>query len=134
MAPKESGAIAASRKAFQPRYRGGPSQIDFPPIRNGVDYLVSVIQHLDAESGTGPREIRYRVLHLHAAAEVLLKSRLLREPWSLVESGKAPLEAFVPQTHHHGMEAEVDFGDITVRLAGELVNLLYAFLPAVLFG
>jgi hypothetical protein len=44
-----------------------------------------------------------------------------RKPEILVESGKAPLEAFVPQTHQPGHEAEVDFGDVTVRLADELV-------------
>lgn len=34
-----------------------------------------------------------------------------RKPEILVESGKAPLEAFVPRTHQPGHEAEVDFGD-----------------------
>ncbi|MFF3907823.1 hypothetical protein ACFYZJ_17905 [Streptomyces sp. NPDC001848] len=51
-----------------------------------------------------------------------------RKPRILVESGKAPLEAFVPQTHQPGMEAEVDFGDVSVRLAGELVTCcLFSF-------
>ena len=51
-----------------------------------------------------------------------------RKPEILVESGKAPLEAFVPQTHLPGHEAEVDFGDVTVRLAGELVTCyLFSF-------
>jgi transposase len=45
-----------------------------------------------------------------------------RKPQILAESGKVPMEAFVPQTHQPGMEAEVDFGDVTVRLAGELVT------------
>lgn len=64
-------------------------QVDFPPVRNGIDYLVSVVEHLDADTHTGPREIKYAVLHLQAAAEVLLKSRLLREHWSLVFSDPA---------------------------------------------
>ncbi|MDO0929765.1 IS21 family transposase [Streptomyces sp. TG1A-8] len=51
-----------------------------------------------------------------------------RKPEILVESGKAPLEAFVPQTHQPGHEAEVDFGDVTIRLAGELVTCyLFSF-------
>ncbi|WP_371648475.1 MULTISPECIES: hypothetical protein [unclassified Streptomyces] len=51
-----------------------------------------------------------------------------RRPEILVESGKASLEAFVPQTHLPGHEAEVDFGDVTVRLAGELVTrYLFSF-------
>ncbi|WP_331751891.1 hypothetical protein OG713_45925 (plasmid) [Streptomyces sp. NBC_00723] len=60
-----------------------PDQLDFPPIRNGVDYLVSVVDHLTVDD-VGPREIKYSVLHLQAAAEVLLKARLVREHWSLV--------------------------------------------------
>ncbi|MFC4606228.1 hypothetical protein ACFO9E_00050 [Streptomyces maoxianensis] len=43
-------------------------------------------------------------------------------PQILVESGRAPLEAFVRQTHQPGMEAEVDFGGVSVRLAAELVT------------
>ncbi|MGW3245492.1 hypothetical protein [Streptomyces sp. NPDC001070] len=50
------------------------------------------------------------------------------KPEIAVESGKVPLEAFVPQTHQPGHEAEVDFGDVTVRLAGELVTCyLFSF-------
>jgi transposase len=38
------------------------------------------------------------------------------------------VEAFVPQTHLPGAEAEADFGDVTVRLGGELVVCyLFAF-------
>ncbi|MFB8106771.1 IS21 family transposase [Streptomyces sp. NPDC056007] len=51
-----------------------------------------------------------------------------RKPQIAVEAGKAPIEAFVPQTHPPGMEAEVDFGDVAVRLAGELVTCyLFSF-------
>ncbi|MET3902544.1 IS21 family transposase [Paenarthrobacter sp. 4246] len=35
-----------------------------------------------------------------------------------VESGNAPVEAFVPQEHAPGAEAEVDFGDVWVDLDG----------------
>ncbi|MDJ0315786.1 IS21 family transposase [Arthrobacter antibioticus] len=34
------------------------------------------------------------------------------------EAGKAPIEVFVPQEHAPGAEAEVDFGDVWVDLAG----------------
>ncbi|MFC7831001.1 hypothetical protein [Streptomyces sp. NPDC057375] len=39
-----------------------------------------------------------------------------------VQAGRGVVEAFVPQPHKSGAEAEVDFGDVTVRLAGELVT------------
>ncbi|MGW4509225.1 hypothetical protein ACWENO_31755 [Streptomyces sp. NPDC004436] len=58
--------------------------VDFPPVENGVDYLVSVVKHLTAEEPPGPRHLKYAVLHLQAATEVLLKARLQREHWSLV--------------------------------------------------
>jgi hypothetical protein len=63
--------------------------LDFPPVRNGVDYLLSVVDQLyrDRVLQQGlptPRDIKYAVLHLQAAAEVLLKARLLRDHWSLV--------------------------------------------------
>ncbi|MEW2417555.1 hypothetical protein AB0953_28090 [Streptomyces sp. NPDC046866] len=59
-------------------------EVDFPPVENGVDYLQSVVEHLTAEQQPGPRHLKYAVLHLQAAAEVLLKARLQREHWSLV--------------------------------------------------
>lgn len=46
------------------------------------------------------------------------------------QAGKGMVDAFVPQTHKPGAEAEaeVDFGDVAVKLAGELVTCyLFAF-------
>lgn len=40
----------------------------------------------------------------------------------LAESGRAPVEVFVPQSHRPGEEAEVDFGDVVVELRGQLVT------------
>lgn len=69
--------------------------VSFPPVPNGIDYLISVVDHL-ATHGSGspdpkPRDLKYAVLHLQAAAEVLLKARLLHEHWALVfkDPGKA---------------------------------------------
>lgn len=59
-----------------------PQQIEYSPVRNGLDYLKSVIDHLQDEPTA--RDLKYAVLHLQAAAEVLLKVRLMREHWSLV--------------------------------------------------
>ncbi|MGY4917620.1 serine/arginine repetitive matrix protein 1 [Streptomyces sp. 900116325] len=65
--------------------RSGPPQLDFPPVRNGLDYLESVVDHLDeSESSVTTRDVKYAVLHLQAAVEVLLKARLLAEHWTLV--------------------------------------------------
>ncbi len=54
----------------------------FPPMENGLDYLTSVIEHLRDEPDQ--RDLKYAVLHLQAAVEVLLKARLIRQHWSRV--------------------------------------------------
>ncbi|MGW8782600.1 hypothetical protein ACWGNM_31680 [Streptomyces sp. NPDC055796] len=49
----------------------------------------------------------------------------------LAASGKAPVEAFAPQSHQLGMEAEVDFGDVNVLLASEPVTCyMFSFRPS----
>ncbi|MCX5082727.1 hypothetical protein [Streptomyces sp. NBC_00401] len=57
-------------------------ELAFQPVENGMDYLLSVTRHL-ADRPT-PRDLKYAVLHLHSAVEVLLKARLLQEHWALV--------------------------------------------------
>ncbi|MFD5079605.1 hypothetical protein [Streptomyces sp. NPDC058371] len=72
---------------------GGP--VNFPPVQNGLDYLLSVVEHLATEKpprhgaprapeDATPRKLKYAVLHLQAAVEVLLKYRLQLEHWTLV--------------------------------------------------
>lgn len=39
-----------------------------------------------------------------------------------LQAGKGVVDAFVPQTHRPGAEAEVDFGDVTTKLAGKQVT------------
>ncbi|WP_163508184.1 hypothetical protein [Fodinicola acaciae] len=51
--------------------------LEFNPIVNGVDFLDSAISNL-ADS-QDPRNLKYAVLHLQAAIEILVKVRLQRE-------------------------------------------------------
>jgi transposase len=41
-----------------------------------------------------------------------------RRPEITIEEGRGPAQVFVPQHHPPGLEAEVDFGELYVRLAG----------------
>lgn len=84
------------RRYVPPGRPSAPSQVDFPPIRNGIDYLASVVQRLAEPESVEDRDLKYAVLHLQAAVEVLLKARLLREHWSLVfkDPGKATRAAY----------------------------------------
>ncbi|WP_166028973.1 hypothetical protein [Streptomyces chilikensis] len=70
--------------------------VDFPPLENGVDYILSVAEYLTAQQPPTPRNLKYAVLHLQAAAEVLLKARLQLEHWILVfkEPGSASRQKF----------------------------------------
>ncbi|WP_217547672.1 hypothetical protein [Streptomyces sp. GbtcB6] len=95
--PPQSAPPASGRRYVPPGRPSGPPQLDFPPVRNGIDYLASVVEHLDEnESDVGPRDLKYAVLHLQAAVEVLLKARLLREHWSLIfkDPGRATRKNF----------------------------------------
>jgi hypothetical protein len=57
-------------------------KLQFPPLLNGLDYIESVVADLAGEPTA--KDLKYAVLHLHGAVEVLLKVRLMREHWTLV--------------------------------------------------
>ncbi|MFE4305689.1 hypothetical protein [Streptomyces sp. NPDC056891] len=83
----------SARRIRKAEFVGDPH---FPPVANGLDYLVSVVDLLESDSGgSTARELKYAVLHLAAGAEVLLKARLQIEHWSLVftHPGQATREA-----------------------------------------
>ncbi|MEU5630263.1 hypothetical protein ACH47C_01650 [Streptomyces rishiriensis] len=81
------GPDGPPRRADEP---GG--LVDFPPVQNGTDYLLSVVENLVPtrigrnvlDERVTPRRLKYAVLHLQAAVEVLLKYRLQLEHWTLV--------------------------------------------------
>ncbi|MFJ8973646.1 hypothetical protein ACIRJ3_30560 [Streptomyces anulatus] len=54
-----------------------------------MDYLISAVEHLD--SSPTARDLKYAVLHLQAATEVLFKARLIVQDWRLLS--KKPAEA-----------------------------------------
>ncbi|MFE3228607.1 hypothetical protein [Nocardia sp. NPDC059228] len=45
-----------------------------------------------------------------------------RKPQIRIEAGCEPTEVFIPQAHHPGEEAEVDFGEFVVRRRGETLT------------
>ncbi|MEW2522820.1 hypothetical protein [Actinacidiphila alni] len=76
-----------------PQAPNGPSaggsprpDVNYPLLKNGLDYLVDVVDLLATDQGeqVDARTLKYAVLHLQAGVEVLLKARLRREHWSLV--------------------------------------------------
>ena len=70
-------------------------------------------------SEQGMRDVSYRSVRGYVAQ---------RRPEIRVAAGRGPVEVFVPQSHRPGVEAEVDFGDVVVRLRGQLVTCaLFSF-------
>jgi transposase len=61
----------------------------------------------------GMTDVSYQVVRAYVAA---------RRPEVRIEAGRGPVEAFVPQTHRPGAEAEVDFGDVAILLRGQQVT------------
>ncbi|MFE3121866.1 hypothetical protein ACFXHD_00405 [Streptomyces hydrogenans] len=48
----------------------------FPALPNGLDFLSSAVELLARPAGPLPRDLKYAVLHLRTAVEILLKARL----------------------------------------------------------
>ncbi|MFF9022500.1 hypothetical protein [Streptomyces eurythermus] len=81
---EDEDGVPGSRPGGEPKAKApARSEVNFPPVLNGIDYLDNVADHLRFGQPT-PRNLKYAVLHLQAAAEVLLKARLVQEHWSLV--------------------------------------------------
>lgn len=98
-------------------------KVNFPPIQNGIDYLTSAVSLLQGleDSEDEQRDLKYVVLHLQAATEVLLKLRVIQEHWSLVfrDPGKATQEAY-----KSGEFTSIGLEEILGRLKGILgINL-----------
>ncbi|MGW2052241.1 hypothetical protein ACWCPF_45140 [Streptomyces sp. NPDC001858] len=93
--PVDQGLVERNGAYYQVRQAELAGDVYFPPVRNGLDYLVSVAEHLEGASEPSARAMKYAVLHLAAGAEVLLKARLQMVHWSLVfaNPGDATREA-----------------------------------------
>lgn len=91
------------------------------PLKGGIDAML--LADLDA-----PRKQRHtaqrifdRLVDEHQAMisySTVRQYVKARKTAIAVEAGHAPVEVFVPQEHAPGAEAEVDFGDVWVDVAG----------------
>ncbi|MGE7388192.1 IS21 family transposase [Streptomyces sp. NPDC004126] len=109
------------------------------PRETRLDVYKPVIDAILTADLTAPRKQRHtvkriydRLLDEHQAIDIsyqMVRGYVAaRREEIRLGAGKGVVDAFVPQTHKPGAEAEVDFGDVTVKLAGELVTCyLFAF-------
>jgi transposase len=119
-----AGALASAWP--EPRKRLPPRVSKLDPFKPAIDEILKA--DLDA-----PRKQRHtitriyrRLIDEHGMADVsypVVRAYVgERKPQIRAEAGRGPAEVFIPQTHRPGDEAEVDFGDVVVRLAGQDVR------------
>ncbi|MFF2308379.1 hypothetical protein ACFVVP_38495 [Streptomyces sp. NPDC058128] len=119
-------ALPEPRKKMQPR----EARLDaFKPV---IDAILTTDLTAPRKQRHTARRIYERLLDEHNAVDIsyqMVRGYVAaRREEIRLQAGKGVVDAFVPQTHKPGAEAEVDFGDVTVRLAGELVTCdLFAF-------
>ncbi|WP_220039765.1 hypothetical protein [Nonomuraea aridisoli] len=112
-----------------------PKQPKPPPKRGArLDRYRDVIDGWLRDDLDAPRKQRHtakrifdRLLDEHDAAGVVSYGMVrdyvaTRRREICIEAGREPANTFIPQTHLPGREAEVDFGEVVVRLRGELVT------------
>ena len=95
------------------------NDVHFPLIHNGMDYLVTVGEALRAVDQA--RGMKYAVLNLYAATELLLKWPLLQHDWKLVALAHAAGgELCDEQEFRRGHCRSVGVGLALSRLRSEL--------------
>jgi transposase len=115
-----ASATPAPRK---PRTAQAPK---LDPLKAFIDAML--VADLDAprKQKHTARRILARLVDEHGAADLSYSAVRdyvhRRRPQVVAEAGRRFEQAFVPQTHLPGAEAEVDFGDVWVELAGELTK------------
>ncbi len=104
----------------------------YPKRASKLDPFKSFIDEVLREDLRAPKKQRHTVKRLYArlidehgmdevSYQTVRDYVAERKPQIKTEVGKGPAEVFIRQTHRPGEEAEVDFGDVTIRLRGELV-------------
>lgn len=89
--------------------------IEFPPLRNGVDYLQDAVRRLGATPS--PTDLKYAVLHLHGGVEVMLKYRLICEDWRLIlEDADEDAPEVTEQDYEAGRFRSIGIGKALKRL------------------
>lgn len=106
-----------------------------PPPKRGsrLDQYRGVIDDWLRADLDAPRKQRHtakrifdRLLDEHHATDVsywMVREHVATRRREIrIEAGREPANTFIPQEHLPGREAEVDFGEVAIRLRGELVT------------
>lgn len=116
----------------EPRKKMRPRATRLNPYKPLIDVMLKADLTAPRKQQHTVKRIYERLLDEHDAVDIsyqMVRGYVAaRREEIRRQAGKGMMDAFVPQTHKPGAEAEVDFGDVTVKLAGELVTCyLFAF-------
>ncbi|MEU6192313.1 IS21 family transposase [Streptomyces sp. NPDC047061] len=110
----------------EPRKKPRPRGTRLDPYKPLIDQMLRVDLDAPRKQRHTVKRIFDRLLDEHGAEAVtypMVRAYVAgRRPQVAVEAGRGVVHAFIPQSHRPGAEAEVDFGDVKVRLAGEQVT------------
>ncbi|WP_461017514.1 IS21 family transposase [Streptomyces daliensis] len=110
-----------------------------PPRRTRLDPYKGLVDEMLRADLSAPRKQRHtakrifdRLVAEHGADDLtygIVRAYVAERREEIrFAAGRGVAKAFVPQSHRPGAEAEVDFGDVTIRLAGEQVKCsLFSF-------
>jgi transposase len=116
----------------QPRKQLPPRGSKLDPYKSLIDEILRVDLDAPRKQRHTVKRIYDRLLDEHGMTDVsyqVVRAYVSgRHPEIRVEMGRGPINVFVPQSHRPGMEAEVDFGEVVVRLSGQPVTCyLFSF-------
>lgn len=108
----------------EPRKKPPPRPSKLDPFKSVIDGILRADLDAPRKQRHTVRRIVDRLIEEHAMVDVsyqVVRAYVaVRKPEVRAEAGHGLAEAFVPQSHRPGMEAEVDFGEVAVRLRGTL--------------
>lgn len=113
----------------QPRKKPPPRPSKLDPFKPLIDEILRADLDAPRKQRHTVKRIFARLMDEHGMLNVsypVVRAYVAdRKPQIRIETGRElPATAFVPQSHRPGREAEVDFGEVAVRLRGQLVTLV----------
>ena len=110
----------------EPRKKPPPRPSKLDPFKPVIDEILRADLDAPRKQRHTVKRIFARLIDEHAMVDVsypVVRAYVeVRKPEIRHEAGRGPAEVFVPQAHRPGMEAEVDFGEVAVRLRGTTVT------------
>ncbi|WP_308212868.1 IS21 family transposase [Mycolicibacterium arenosum] len=125
-----NAALTSAWPAPRKQYPRRGSKLD--PFKPAIDAMLRTDLDAPRKQQHTIKRIYTRLIDEHAMTGIAYQTVrdyvADRKPQIRIEAGRGPSAVFVPQTHRPGAEAEVDFGEVAVRLRGELVTVyMFAF-------